>query len=73
VESAFILLVESVAAVESDMAGAVTAAESEGVDTEVESPVASLPVEELLQAVKNAATVKTSNNFFILINFRFKI
>jgi hypothetical protein len=65
-------LVESgvATAAESVAAGAVTAAESEGgVTVVVESPVASVLEEELLHAVKKAATVKTSNNFFIVFNF----
>jgi len=42
-----------------------------GAVTDVESEVFSVLVELPLQAVKKAATVKTSNNFFILFNFRF--
>jgi hypothetical protein len=43
-----------------------------GVVTVVESEVLVSVLDELpLQAVRKAATVKTSNNFFILFNFRF--
>ena len=46
--------------------------ESIAVLTVVESVVVASVEDELpLQAVKKAATVKTSNNFFILFNFRF--
>jgi hypothetical protein len=71
-ESAGAALAESVAA------GAVIAAESvttgataaESVTTVVESVVASVLEEPLLQATKNAATAKTRNNFFICLIFK---
>lgn len=61
-ESAFALVVSCagvLAKAESEGAGALTIAESEGVVVSVEVV---LPP----HAVRNAATVKTSNNFFIL-------
>jgi len=61
VVSALILLVVSVAA------GVVAAEESAGAVTVVESEVLSVFVELPLQAVKKAATVKTTNNFFIFV------
>ncbi|MGN6533217.1 MAG: hypothetical protein ACTHK0_15850 [Ginsengibacter sp.] len=60
---AFVVSAEVDVVVVSVVAGVVTVVESE----EFVSVLDELP----LQAVKKAATVKTSNNFFILFNFRF--
>jgi hypothetical protein len=59
----FVVSVEVAVVVVSVVAGVVTVVES----VEFVSVLEELP----LQAVKKAATVKTSNNFFILFNFRF--
>jgi hypothetical protein len=69
VVSALILLVVSVVTIFDESIGA--AVVSVEVTVVVESVVASVLEELPLQAVKKAATVKTSNNFFILFNFRF--
>jgi hypothetical protein len=54
------------------VAGVVAAEESvAGAVTDVESEVFSVFVELPLQADSKAAAAKTTNNFFILFNFRF--
>jgi hypothetical protein len=69
VVSAFILLVVSVLTILVESIGAAVVSI---VLTVVESVVVASVEDDLpLQAVKKAATVKTSNNFFILFNFRF--
>jgi len=66
--SALILFVVSVTALVESIGAIVVSVDVTDV---VESVVASVLEELPLQAVKKAATVRTSNNFFILFNFRF--
>jgi len=68
VVSALILLVVSVTILVESIGAIVVSVD---VTVVVVSVVASVLEELPLQAVKKAATVKTSNNFFILFNFRF--